>query len=345
MRIAIRADASISIGTGHVIRQIALAQHLVSKNHEVCFFASITGPEWLGQYLASQTKMDWSGVEEGDFSPSLFLAGGSFDALIVDSYSLSQSALALLEQKFSTVAVIIDGPWQNLRGRLAIAPVLASNPPWKKEYSERFQAFYCGPGFLLPRQEVIELQKKRLQLGKNPKPRIVVGLGGSDPLGETERIVEFLAQALPEAEIHAYFPGSLPPEGEEFRAGGNFTFRQSGTKFIDDMARSDLVVVGAGTTAIEVLSMGIPAIFIVLAKNQMENYRSLRSMGFSVLFPSKEQKFAAEISLEARRLLDESTAPLTARSLMASSVVDGLGPERVLEMLLRAGQQSPQNRK
>lgn len=338
MRIAIRADASISIGTGHVMRQIALAQHLVSKDHEVCFFASITGPEWLREYLASQTKMVWSVVEEGDFSPSRFLAGGSFDALIIDSYSLSQRALTLLEQKLSTVVVVIDGPWQDLRGRVAIAPILAPDPPWKKEYSERFEAFYCGPGFLLPRQEVIELQKKRLQLEKNPKPRIVVGLGGSDPLGETERIVESLAQAVPEAEIHAYFPGSLPSEGEEFRAGGNVAFRQSGTKFIDDMARADLVVVGAGTTAVEVLSMGIPAIFIVVAKNQMENYRSLTSMGFSVLFPSGEQKFAVEIGLEARRLLDESTGPLATRVPTGPLVIDGLGPGRVVDLLLRAGQ-------
>ena len=53
LKIAFRADASIQIGTGHVMRCLTLANELKRKGHE-CWFVCREHPGNLGNLIASQ---------------------------------------------------------------------------------------------------------------------------------------------------------------------------------------------------------------------------------------------------------------------------------------------------
>ena len=326
MKIAIRADASISIGTGHVTRQIALAQYLISKGHQVTLFASIRGPEWLRKYVESQAGLVWEEVEEGDFSADSLFAGGLWDALVIDAYTLNQRALQFLEKAIPTVAVIVDGPWQDVSGKLAIAPTLNENPSWAIEYQKRFEEFYWGPEFFMMRLEVIELRKKRSRRSPNLEPQIVVALGGSDLGGHTGTVVSALCETGVAARIDVFAP--KPANWFDSRAqGGPFVeFHEPGPAFIEYLGNADLSVTGAGTTAAEISFLGVKAIFIPVAANQQENVRALRDLGVGTVLCFDHCDFT--------RLLAESVrTTLLSPAVDRHSLISSRGAERVAQVL------------
>lgn len=335
MRVAIRADASRSIGTGHVMRQIALAQQLLSQHHEVTLFASIKGPEWLRRYVLEVSGLDWVQVKQNDFSINPY-AARTFDALIVDSYQLDQDSLDLLESVIPTVVVIVDGPWQKVRGKLAISPTLMLEPPWLDDYRERFCEFYHGPHLLFLRKEVLDCRKKRLMRVPNSKPLIVVAVGGSDVAGKSRQIAENLAREVPSAEIVAFVPGFANQINAEAGIPDRVRFLPSGPKFLDYLAGADLAIVGAGTTVGEILFLGVPAVFLAVAENQMETLEFLEGFHFDGHAVLKSLDDANDLGRVTRHILalggESAVTPILSFTLLT---IDGKGVERVEKILMR----------
>lgn len=335
MRIAIRADASNLIGTGHVMRQIALAQELLSQHHEVTLFGSITGVAWLKSYVLQVGNLDWVQVKENDFSINLAVAG-PFDSLIVDSYQLDQESLEMFESVIPTVAVVIDGPWQNLRGKLAISPTLKLEPSWFDDYRERFIEFHHGPHFLLLRKEVLDCRRKRLRRVPNSKPLIVVALGGSDVAGKSGQIAENLAREIPSAEIVAFFQESLHPTQAKVGTFDQVRFLPSGTRFLDYLSGADIAIVGAGTTVGEILFLGVPTVFVAVAENQMENVEFVEQSNLNGRAVLKSIDDANDLGHHIRRILAFNEKSVGNPILDSTHLmIDGKGAERVAEILTR----------
>ena len=53
MRYVLRADASQSIGAGHVMRSSAIAEELIAKGKQVIFVGQITDLPWVEERIAS----------------------------------------------------------------------------------------------------------------------------------------------------------------------------------------------------------------------------------------------------------------------------------------------------
>lgn len=315
------------------MRQIALAQYLLGKYHDVTLFASITGPDWLRKYVESQSGLVWVEVGEGDFSADPLLAGDGFDILVVDAYTLSQNSLDLLQETTPTVAVVIDGPWQDLRGELAIAPTLDRNPLWAHGYRKRFDQFHWGPEFFMLRSEVIALAKRHSKRLINLHPRIVVALGGSDLGGKTVQIVERIASIFTSAEIDAYVPGAVSSGSQKNRTAGRVTFHPSGPEFIGNLALADVAVVGAGTTVAEVLFIQTPAIFVVVAENQMANHVFLTNADIGQSLVLESDTFEKDLSDLLRVRLEALSAGVSGPNQRTPLSLDGRGVERVARLI------------
>ena len=326
MRIAIRADASDLIGTGHVMRQIALAQNLLNDNHEVTLFASITGPDWLRKYSKSQSGLVWVEVQEGDFSAGPLLAGGVWDALVVDAYTLNQKALELLEKAIPTVAVIVDGPWQDVAGKLGIAPTLGRNPSWVSEYRERFDGFYWGPEFFMLRREVIDLSAERAKRKSNSEPQIVVALGGSDFGGKTKAVMRALSEIGLPAKVDVFVKDPKSWEAFPAHAGQSVEFHEPGVEFLEYLANADLAVTAAGTAVAEISFLGADAVLIPVVANQEENAKALRDLKVGAVLDSDQADFPAQlVELVREALLSPTAHP--------QGLIDSNGAERVAEIL------------
>jgi spore coat polysaccharide biosynthesis predicted glycosyltransferase SpsG len=94
---------------------------------------------------------------------------------------------------------------------------------------------------------------------------VLVTTGGGDPQGASDRLVEAVRAALPEADLRLV----LGPQASGPVPAGVQTVRGRDSLF-EELRAADLVVCGAGQTALEAISLGIPAVVVPLATNQAD---------------------------------------------------------------------------
>ncbi len=327
MRIAIRANASDSIGAGHVIRQLAFCQYLMNRGVPFDLFASIPGPEWLITVVRNQLGTRWKEVEEKDFGPGQF-EGEEYYALVIDSYDLEQGSLDLLQRHIPRVAVIVDGPWQSLRGQVGIAPVLLGNRPWINTYKSRFQSFHHGPGYFMLRKEVVSASLQSRKLIRPAMPRIVVSLGGAQegkPLRQIIRVLEDLEGPF-QVDVFSrnQMQLSLPPQNKETI----FSFHPPGSNFLGALASSSFAITAAGTTVAELLFLGVPAIYIPVANNQRENIIAIKELELGPILSPHPFFFRKRLSSVVRSTI------IAEPDFNRRQLIDELGSARVLEAIL-----------
>ena len=83
MRYVVRADASPSIGAGHVMRSSAIAEELIARGELVVFVGQIENLPWVKARVVNL------GFAEICNNPSEFAPKHDSDILILDSYEIS----------------------------------------------------------------------------------------------------------------------------------------------------------------------------------------------------------------------------------------------------------------
>jgi len=334
----LRADASDVIGTGHVVRQIALAQHLLREGTEVFLVGNISGPTWLLDYVREQEGLVRVDVPEGDFSGALFEDLG-LDALLIDSYRLSNTQLRELESLVSTVGVMLDGPWQELTGTIAIAPTLDTVSLWLEEAGQNFDQFYCGPSFILLRDEVLGAER-HLQPAetKGRHPQIVVSTGGGfNGLGS--KIVRSLLQRPKPANFDIFFSPSEELLGEISQSPHSVTVHPRGSTLLALLSGTDVVVSAAGTSAAELLFLGVPTIFVPVAENQAENAASIERLGLGPVVRPGSTAFEEDLISAL-----DSTLRGPSASVQIKVPVDAQGAMRIAKVMLHQQLVSPEGK-
>jgi len=332
MKIALRADASPVIGTGHVMRQIALAQNLIDQGVQTFLFSSISNVAWLEEFVAQIIGLDWIEVEESDFSVGS-LGNHTFDALMVDSYSLGPSSLSKLSQVIPRVGVFLDGPWQKIAGQLAIVPTLEMNPVWLESYRERFAELHVGPRYLMMRKELVSFRQSRASAEPIGERRIIVALGGSDFGHLTETLISALESSGLQARVEVFGTFRTTTRRTLDSAGLQIICQPFGAGFIEKLSGASLAIVGAGTTMAEVIFMGVPAIFVVATENQEENARVGRELGLGQVVFAKQAEWAFLVASSARAFLENNQGPRVSGN-ENHSLVDAGGARRVFEALV-----------
>ena len=330
MKVVLRADASPEIGTGHVMRQVALAEELLLQGAEVFLVGEVEGPSWLKDKLTSVRGLQRLGQPAGTFDSGVLQElGASVSA--IDSYALEQSELAKWEAKSLRTLVFIDGPWQQLEGGSAVVPAISEKFGWLEDLRRSFDSVHSGPEFLMIRSE-IRRAKQRLLQEPPSSPQILVVLGGADPRGLTAVIGSALSEFASENRIVIVGSGgSADFVGANLTTRGGVIYSPRST-FVEELAKSTLVISAAGTTAGELLFLGIPSIFIPVVDNQVENARALENLALSsVLWPDSPD-FGQKLVV----MVGEVMAQRHSRTLFDAryAEIDGFGAQRVAALLL-----------
>ncbi len=192
-----------------------------------------------------------------------------------------------------------------------------------------------GPRFALIAPEFASLrQEHRSQ--PHAARRVLVTLGGSDPAGQTAKVVRALLDVRdPDLEVTAVI-GAANPNGA---AIAEMLYGQPGFRVVRDaqqmpelMAWADLAVSGTGSTSWELCLMGVPTVSLVLAENQRPAAEALGTAGiFHNLGWYRDLTRAAIASAVAALCGDpERRQEMAARG---QRLVDGLGARRVVEVM------------
>jgi len=102
MRYVIRADASLTIGAGHVMRTSAIAEELISKGDTVIFIGETSELDWVTHRIHSL------GFSEIYSSAHEFSANKDSDVLILDSYILDVKDPFLNSLNWHAIVTLVD---------------------------------------------------------------------------------------------------------------------------------------------------------------------------------------------------------------------------------------------
>ena len=361
IRILIRCDASLSIGSGHVMRCRTLARQLRLQGAEVLFLCrrqpgdliSLLEQEFrvlaLPQHtLVSCTGLDgrelygaWLGCSQHqdavDCLTALASAGvHSADWLVCDHYGLDaiweeQSSNALAGVKGAPKLLVID----DLADRPHQADLLLDQNFFGEATEQRYRALLppqcrqlLGPHYALLGPEYAQLHPlvpKRTELR-----RVLVFFGGVDPDNLTSRTLEAMME--PELE-HLAVDVVLGPQSPHRKVVAALVARRPLTTLHDPLpslagliARADLAIGAGGATTWERACLGLASIVIPIAANQLQSVDILQRYGMVMVISAET---LAQSLVSALQDLSQNPFKLLLPDIEALKLPDGCGAKLV----------------
>lgn len=311
MLVVIRADASTSIGSGHVMRCLTLAHRLKKEeNAKVVFVMRVLPGNLVGvvekqgfevlQLPPANQKYSLSGYGlwltvpmEVDAQQTIevlqhYLQEHCFDVadkLIVDSYALDEQWELMLRPYCKEIMVIDD--LANRRHECDI--LLDQNFYLNKDV--RYAGLvpeHCkmllGPEHALLREEFHEAKKHLRKRDGNIK-NILVFYGGSDLTNETEKAIKALVQLHDEgykftADVITGVSNSRREKIEKICSKYRFLqYYCQVSNMAEFMNKADLMLGAGGSTTWERLYMELPALVTAVAENQIQGCEDCSQAG------------------------------------------------------------------
>lgn len=332
----VRADASPRIGTGHVMRCMALGQAWQDRGGEVVFVMSLVPPGVEARLRAENMRVvlnNHPAGSEGDALFALELAEVLRASWIaVDGYQFDSSYQKTISGSGRKVLWIDD---------FGCAPpycadlILNQNiAPDEKLYLDRSPEtrILLGTRYAPLRREFGAWHGKKREPGECAE-KILVTLGGSDPDNATLKVVEGISR-IRSSRIHArVVVGAVNSNVNDLCRACDQSFVRIEPIIHDAnmpelMAWADVAVSAGGTTCWEMAFMGLPNLIVVLADNQCALAEHLCSHGASINLGWHESISAQSIA-HALNVLLGSRDVRTSMSEAGRMLVDGEGADRV----------------
>jgi UDP-2,4-diacetamido-2,4,6-trideoxy-beta-L-altropyranose hydrolase len=301
----VRADATARMGTGHLMRCLALAQTWQDSGGAVDFLTHCESDA-----LAGRLQKEGFGVRRLDSGsgPDVLRSAQSGEpaALVLDGYHFGAEYQKRARDYFRPLIAIDD---------LADLPLYSADvvlnqniyAPQLSYPHEPYTRLLLGCQWALLRREFRSWAGWRREFPAVAR-RVLVTLGGSDPDNVTARVMDALALSeLRDGLETAIVVGAGNPHLPELQqAAGNRPNTRLCTNVADMpalMAWADVAITAGGSTCWETAFMGLPSLIVVLAANQTGVARGLQSFGSAVNLGWHEHVAAGEMALALDTML------------------------------------------
>jgi len=343
----IRADASPRIGTGHVMRCLALAQAWQADGGSVMFVGNMTPT--LENRLAAENikvrnlKVKAGGLKDADRTVRHAKALGA-SWVVVDGYHFRGDYQHQLRESVLRVLFIDDyGHADRYEADLVLNQNIDAEEGLYADRADRTDLL-LGLQFALLRKEFWPWREPRREI-QSEADHVLVTLGGADPENLTTEAIKALSELERLGVQGTAVVGGSNPHEERIRAaaesvGVPVTVLQNVNDMAELMAGTDLAVSAGGSTCWELAFMGIPSAIVVLAENQRGIARSLDKAGAAVNLGWHKSIGAPEVASSIMSLL-RSDRKRRRMAQTAQSLVDGKGTERVLGKMHSTGHTVP----
>ena len=345
VRVVFRADASVQIGVGHVMRGLSLAaalralggeSHFVCRAHDGHVGDLIKAQGHRVHLLPKLTLFDdirlgadWSADAEQTMQEVAALRP---DWLVVDHYGID----ARWERRAGTAArrqLVID----DLADREHDADLLLDQnlQPAPARYSSRLPArcrTLLGPRFALLRPEFAARRDRQVSRSGKLR-RVLATAGGVDQTDLMSRVVHAWS-GLPDGNrpALALVVGRDSPNLDALRElcahHRDCTLHVQTDRMADLMAESDLMITAAGSVNWERCCLGLPALLCASAGNQFDNLVQLARCRTAISIGPAASIDAASLREWLKRLALRPRL-LERMSRRAAALVDGHGAYRV----------------
>lgn len=337
--IVFRADASPTIGGGHVMRCLTLADALAAEGW-ACGFAVRSGTtETVPALARSRHAIFLLGNEEADEAANLRKRWPEGVAwLAVDHYGRDaafESACRPWAQEILAIDELAD---RSHDCDLLLDQTLGRDPAnYAGLVPERCQLL-IGPRYALLRPEFAALRANALARRAKAAPprRLLISLGASDPRDVTSQLLDAIALTELDMAVDVVLGAASPnlaAVGRKIGAMSQQTRLHVDTPDMASlMAEADLAVGAAGTSSWERCCLGLPSLVFVLADNQRLIGENLATAGAVRRLQPNGLSLAQSFTGGLQTLCGEAGA-LRHMSDRAASICDGRGAARTREAL------------
>jgi spore coat polysaccharide biosynthesis predicted glycosyltransferase SpsG len=336
LHVGLRCDAGPTIGVGHLIRCLALADELLARGAEVSLVGDLGGVAWVEEQVGERGLPLVAAPAEADAVAAL-AARLELDAMVLDGYDLDPRTGAALRAVGVTVLAISDGPF----GAQQEADLVLDQNLGATADPARGGTVLAGLDYVLFRDQVLRHRRTPgVPFPISSPPRVLTVFGGTDAYAAGPVVVPLLiATGRP---VHVTAVAARPEIAERLRAivtGPGQTVEVLSP--VPDLAAlavtCDLAVTAAGSSVWEFLCLGVPAAVVCVTDNQVVGYEAVAARGVALpvglLAALRDDPTAREVATEALRgLLDDPTT-LRALAERGQALVDGRGRERVADAL------------
>ncbi|MBI5328834.1 MAG: UDP-2,4-diacetamido-2,4,6-trideoxy-beta-L-altropyranose hydrolase [Deltaproteobacteria bacterium] len=341
MNIFIRTDASASIGTGHVIRCLTLADELRRKGAEASFICRKETGNLIGfieekGYRVYPLPADIDFVAGMDMTQRILKEQQKpADWLIVDHYEIDVS-WEYSFRKFANKIMVID----DIANRKHDCDILLDqNYSGNRKRYNGLVPENCiqllGPEYALLRPQFREA-RENLRERNGGVEKILVFMGGADPTNETGKALKALNLLNRDDIAVAVVIGASNPFKNELEI---LTKRMPNTacyfnvdNMAELMANADISIGASGSSTWERCCIGLPSIVMILADNQKEIAEELEREDVVVNLGWHEDVKERNIRNAVENLLTDSDKRKKMRS-KGKALVDGRGVERTIERI------------
>lgn len=335
-KVLIRCNAGRRVGVGHLSRCLTLAAAMRKKDIECSFMI----PDVIEPVKKLIMKSGFSLSEfvfttlHDDFNITTeYFSSGNFNFIVLDGYDFDNEYLEKMHKKGIPYVYMDD--MTNLEYQCTY--VFNQNFYAKQELFNALPEtnFLLGPRYALLRDEFVSARKNLVRNYPDSAKNILVTFGGSDPTNETMKTLDAFELMNDSLSIRVII-GCVNPLLDDIqkRAGEISKHRievlYDVSNMSEQMAWADLVVSNAGTTCMELCSLGLTGLVIVVVDNQiligkaLDELNLFYNLGFHDSITSEMIAKKLEYMIKDK-ILRKSMSEKCMR------MVDGKGADRVAE--------------
>ncbi|OYU31453.1 MAG: UDP-2,4-diacetamido-2,4,6-trideoxy-beta-L-altropyranose hydrolase [Comamonadaceae bacterium PBBC2] len=359
MRVAFRADASLQIGTGHVMRCLTLADALRERGSQSTFICrphaghlldlikqrghqAIALPPADEAFIAPADPFHakWLGTDWDSDAAQTSQALGEqvLDWLVVDHYALDrrwEQALRPHTRRIMAVDDLADRPHDC---DLLLDQNLGRRPQDYCGLLSCHTQTLIGPTYALLRPEFTQWREYSLQRRNKPQLKnLLITMGGVDQTNATGLVMEALNHCELPIEVRiTVVMGPTAPWLAQVQAQAATLPRPTQVlvgvnNMAQLMAESDLCIGAAGGSAWERCALGLPTLVLILAANQHSGAMALQTHR-AALFAADTQQLITQMN--ELFTPEKQSSVLRKMSQTAAQLTHGDGASQVVDLLL-----------
>lgn len=359
-RVLIRADASLRIGTGHVMRCLTLADalqrqgadvHFVCRRHEGHFGTRIRDRGFEVTLLEeggaipqsnAKTHADWLGISQSADAEATACIAREIapDWLVVDHYAVDESWECELSRVVPRLMVIDDLADRSHRCTMLLDQGLGRSADNYRGLVAEETVLLLGPQYALLRPEFAEARSISLHRRARRDVRsILIALGGVDADNITGLVLLALERLVPPANVRvSVVLGCTAPWTAEIRKVAashpwQIDVNVDPSSMAQLMSEADVAIGAAGATTWERCALGLPTILIPVAANQLPITAQLRDKGAVLLVDGPDDVLVSLPPMLESLMRDGAMRLRMAEN--ASALCDGRGVARVIDQMCR----------
>lgn len=339
--VVFRADASTMIGTGHVMRCLALARELGRRSAR-CVYLTREMPPAISETVAANgceiLELD-PGVPDGEATAAA-IAVRQPDWVVVDHYGLDAEWRADAVPPDIPVLAIDDLADRKLDCEVLLDQTHGRTASDYDDLVPESATRLVGGQYALLRPEFAEIRPAALSARAARDPaRLLLSLGGTDPGGATVAVLREIAKSGANWPRITVVLGGAAATATAVRAQAEMMQTQVDIHVASRdvaalMRDSDLAIGAGGTMSWERCCLGLPTGIVLLADNQVLVAESLVAAGAAELVGDLRKtadlgglgRFVRHMGRDRRRLQEMSKA--------AAAITDGKGASRVADLMI-----------